>query len=1391
MGAPEDQVKVYGEDLVLSVIAPTREGYTFVGWSTSVNGLVAYVAGANFTANCNTTLYAVWQINTYTVTYDANGGTGTPSPQTKVHDEMLTISSEIPVKEGYSFAGWSTVKDGEVEYISEAAYLSNASVLLYAVWVENIGIVASGVCGSNLNWTLYSDGELVIDGTGDMYDYKYNAYLSKCTSPWNAWKSSIKSVVVKDGVTSIGDYAFYWYHDALEKVEIAGTVNIIGAYSFYRCYSLTDLTIADGVIEIGSSAFQQCSFSTLTIPNSVTTINSMAFDFCDDLTDLSLGKGIKFIESSAFSLCSRLKRIWCSGSYADYSDSVLNNTTGPLSTATWYYENCLGVYQERTHTYSNWINHDDTQHKRTCECGDVVYADHFWDDGVVTNEPTHAMTGIMTHTCTVCGAEKTLVISKQAHEFGKWVSVSDTQHSRTCECGEIETTSHIWDDGEITTQPTHTTYGERTYTCKGCFATRKEQIAKSTVHDFGFWTKVDDETHGRTCTCGDIETVAHNWDAGTVTTQPTHLTLGVRTYTCKGCSATRTEQVAKTTEHSYGEWTKADNETHKRICACGDIETKSHNWDTGTVTTQPTHTVFGERTYTCEDCSATKAEQIAKITEHSYGSWIDQDNANHQRICACGSVETESHNWDNVTITVEPTHVNYGESRHTCSACGNTYYQTVDPLEHVPGEPVEIIVTPPTCTIEGERSIVIDCLTCGEIYSINYEQIPALGHTYTAVLVMMPTCTEDGVQIYTCEVCNDSYSQTISALGHVFENYVSNNDATYISDGTKTAICERCDASNTVVDADSKLYSIASGVCGSNLYWAINDEKELHIFGEGRMYSYRMHEAPWYDYRYGVRTIVIGEGVTAIDSYAFSEFEALYYVVLPSTITDIPAYAFAGCYHLVSITGTENLKFVSSSAFRLCQNLRSFTVSQSLKSIGSDAFYGCSSILDVYYDGSAKEWNAISIGDGNSQFTQATRHYSMFTITYNANGGTTECLEQKKVRDVDVSITDIHPTKTCHTFLGWAKTRNGDVQYLPGDIYSENADTTLYAIWEVRHTWGPTSIIPATCTADGMGISSCDLCGENRTEVIPATGHSYKTTITAPTCTEKGYTSYTCACGDSYIADEVAALGHSHEAVVTAPTCTEKGYTTYTCHCGDSYIADEVATTGHNYSTNVTAPTCTEKGYTTYTCTCGDSYVADQVGTLGHRYDTVTKDATCTANGSVTKICTACGDTQVDAIPATGHQIENGTCAVCGYTIGVTLSGSVTTGAEGNTIVELLSEGEVIATVNAVDTYKIENIVAGTYILRVSKESHVSHDYMVAVGSEAVIHDVKIHLIGDIDGNGKINVGDVAKMYAHVKKTSQITDEYILKCMDITGEGKINVGDTARLYAHVKKSSEL
>ena len=144
-GAPSSQTKYYGKTLTLSSVKPTRTGHTFKGWATSSSGSVAYASGANYTSNVSVTLYAVWQANTYTIKYNANGGSGAPSSQTKTYGVSLTLSSTKPTRNSYidengdtisyTFKGWSTSSSSTaVAYKSGSTYTANASATLYAVW---------------------------------------------------------------------------------------------------------------------------------------------------------------------------------------------------------------------------------------------------------------------------------------------------------------------------------------------------------------------------------------------------------------------------------------------------------------------------------------------------------------------------------------------------------------------------------------------------------------------------------------------------------------------------------------------------------------------------------------------------------------------------------------------------------------------------------------------------------------------------------------------------------------------------------------------------------------------------------------------------------------------------------------------------------------------------------------------------------------------------------------------------------------------------------------------------------------------------------------------------------------------------------------------------------
>lgn len=136
---------------------------------------------------------------------------------------------------------------------------------------------------------------------------------------------------------------------------------------------------------------------------------------------------------------------------------------------------------------------------------------------------------------------------------------------------------------------------------------------------------------------------------------------------------------------------------------------------------------------------------------------------------------------------------------------------------------------------------------------------------------------------------------------------------------------------------------------------------------------------------------------------------------------------------------------------------------------------------------------------------------------------------------------------------------------------------------------------------------------------------------------------------------------------------------------------------------------------------------------------------------------------------------------------GVTVSGVVGSAGTGDVTVQLWQGSTLIGSVTTGDgTYVFENVASGSYQLTIQKADHATLTQDLTVADQPVTQDVKIRLKGDVSGDNRLNVGDVARLYGHIKKTSVIKDAYVLLAMDMTGDGRINVGDTARLYAKIR-----
>ena len=149
-GAPASQSKIHGTDVVLSSQIPNKQGYTFLGWSGSPTGSVEFQAGAVCTYNYNLTLYAVWQANTYTVYFNANGGSiSTVSRSVAYMSQYGDLP--VPVREGYTFKGWYTNVDGGEQRTNAHYYDIADNQTLYARWQANTYTVYFNANGGSIS----------------------------------------------------------------------------------------------------------------------------------------------------------------------------------------------------------------------------------------------------------------------------------------------------------------------------------------------------------------------------------------------------------------------------------------------------------------------------------------------------------------------------------------------------------------------------------------------------------------------------------------------------------------------------------------------------------------------------------------------------------------------------------------------------------------------------------------------------------------------------------------------------------------------------------------------------------------------------------------------------------------------------------------------------------------------------------------------------------------------------------------------------------------------------------------------------------------------------------------------------------------------------------------
>ena len=337
----------------------------------------------------------------------------------------------------------------------------------------------------------------------------------------------------------------------------------------------------------------------------------------------------------------------------------------------------------------------------------VYRCEHHWDQGEIITEATCTEEGEKKFTCSICGDEKTEKVSATGHQHTeirnkKEATCKETGYSGDTwckDCGKkilpgqtiAKTENHSWDAGKVTTKATCTEEGEKTFTCSICGDEKTEKVSatghqhteirnkkEATCKEEGYSGDTWCKDCGKKILSGQAiaKTEDHSWNQGEITKEPTCKEEGEKTFTCSICGNTKTEKVS-TTDHQHMEIRNQKNPTCKEAGYSGDTycadcgvkissgktiaKTKNHNWDGGVITTEPTCTERGEKTFTCTICGNTDTKKV-NATGHSYGAY---------------------------KVVKEPTNKRKGLKSKTCSVCGKIVYEAIPKTNFSPTDSSE------------------------------------------------------------------------------------------------------------------------------------------------------------------------------------------------------------------------------------------------------------------------------------------------------------------------------------------------------------------------------------------------------------------------------------------------------------------------------------------------------------------------------------------------------------------------------------------------------------------------------------------------------------------------------------------------------------------------------
>lgn len=618
--------------------------------------------------------------------------------------------------------------------------------------------IVGGECGENVNWSLdLNTGELVIHGEGAMKDYGGG---SSGTPPWFTYRNNIQSVTVWEGVTALGQRAFYGCIN-LTAVDLPDGITEIPPSAFTSCSKLNELELPASVTSIGSSAFSRCSsLSHISLPEGLKTIGNSAFASCVTLTDVTLPVGVTSIGMQAFSGCSRLTTVSLPNTLTEIGNSVFTGTSLTkvlfyggeeewediaVGTGNTLLTNTLIVHPD--HVFDREITdyeylksgadceNPETYYK-SCACGEMGEETFTFGDAMGHMGGTASC--LERAVCSICWEPYGEL---GEHEPDGEPSCLTDVHCLVCEALLTAALGHEY--GEEIIPPTCTDKGYTLHTCVRGDDSYTDTFVDPTGHTEGTPATC---TEAQTCTaCGTVLAEALGHDNRSAVTLPATCTEpGIMTDTCARCHATSTRPI-QPNGHTPGSEATCTEAQLCTVCHQQLTDKLGHNY--GSVTVDPTCTDRGFDLHTCSRCDASYLDSFVPAKGHTPGAAATCTAPQLCTVCSAVLKEEIGHSFSGTAV--EPTCVAQGYSLHTCARCSFSYTDNiVPPLGHKAG-------TSATCTAPQT------CTRCNSV------MVKALGHDYEERAVA-PTCTDQGYTVHACSRCSSEYTDALlPATGHV------------------------------------------------------------------------------------------------------------------------------------------------------------------------------------------------------------------------------------------------------------------------------------------------------------------------------------------------------------------------------------------------------------------------------------------------------------------------------------------------------------------------------------------------------------------------------------------------------------------------------------------------